>query len=368
MIVCVYGTTGELIKLAPVLRRLEKQGADVATWCTGQQAAELTQMARDLAIREPDLVLGEGFRGNPLAHAKHIPTWLIQVAANFAYSYPRLRRELRDSGPSLLIVHGDTFTTVIGALFGRLLGIPVAHVEAGMRSHDLRHPFPEEMNRRLAAWLVSLHFAPGDVAVRNLRRRPGTVVDTGMNTVRDSLDLVPDDLEELEHAVGELPPRFGVVSLHRFEFLRDGDLVAATMRALAEAADECPMYFVDHSITRRRLHELGLEGVFTDRFRSVPKLSYFAFVTLVRRSAFAVTDSGGLQQESYYMGHPCLVHRARTETHEGVGQNVIVSGYDLAVLRSFLADPDQYALPGAPAGPSPSDIIIETLRDRGYCP
>lgn len=369
MIACVYGTTGELIKLAPVLQRLRKAGADVSTWCTGQQADELVAMARALDLPEPDLLLGQGFRGEPLAKAEHIPTWLAQVALNFAYAYPGLRRRSKSGLKSIVMVHGDTFTTVLGALFARSLRLPVAHVEAGMRSHDIKNPFPEELNRRAAAWMTSLHFAPGPVPVLNLRRRPGTVIDTGMNTVRDSLALVPDAGDELEDVVGPLPEVFGIVSLHRFEFLRDRDLFEKTLVALERAASRQALYFVDHAPTRSKISEYGLDHLFrTGNLRRVPKLSYFAFITLVRRSSFAVTDSGGLQQESFYLDHPCLVHRARTETHEGIGQNVILSGLDLAVLDDFLKDPTRFSLGAPPEGKSPSDIIVDALRARNYCP
>jgi UDP-N-acetylglucosamine 2-epimerase (non-hydrolysing) len=369
LIACVYGTTGELIKLAPVLLRLEKRGADLTTWCTGQQADELAEMATALGLPEPDLLLGKGFRGQPLAKAKHIPTWIAQVTANFAYSWPRLRRAAAPRDRSIVLVHGDTFTTVLGALFARSLGIQVGHIEAGMRSHDIRHPFPEELNRRTAAWLTSIHFAPGSDPVSNLRRRPGTVVDTGMNTVRDSLDLVPDATDSLVERLGPLPEVFGVVSLHRFEFIRDRHLFEATLRALQDAAKTYPLYFVDHAPTRVKVEEYGLESLFADDgLRRVAKLSYFEFITLVRRSSFAVTDSGGLQQESYYLGHPCLVHRSTTETLEGLDGNVVLSRFDLGVLREFLRDPTSYALAGAPEGPSPSDIVVDVLRDRGFCP
>jgi UDP-N-acetylglucosamine 2-epimerase (non-hydrolysing) len=156
---------------------------------------------------------------------------------------------------SIVLVHGDTFTTLLGALFARSLGVRVGHIEAGMRSHDIRNPFPEELNRRATAWLTSLHFAPGADPVSNLRRRPGTVIDTGMNTVRDSLDLVPDASDELEATIGKLPDHFGVVSLHRFEFLRDREVFERTMRALDKAAADRPLYFVDHSPTRAKLAE-----------------------------------------------------------------------------------------------------------------
>lgn len=369
MIACVYGTTGELIKLAPVLQRLDKAGAELTTWCTGQQADELVAMARALGLPEPDLLLGQGFRGEPLAKAKHIPTWVAQVTANFGYAYPKLRRQMAPRMRSIVLVHGDTFTTVLGAAFARSLGVRVGHIEAGMRSHDIRNPFPEELNRRATAWLTTLHFAPGPDAVRNLARRPGTVIDTAMNTVRDSLDMVPDATDELEATVGALPAVFGVVSLHRFEFLRERAIFEETIRILSDAAAVRPLYFVDHAPTRAKIAEYGLDHLFEEGvLHRVPKLSYFAFITLVRRSSFAITDSGGLQQESYYLNHPCLVHRATTETREGLGRNVILSGLDPRILRDFLTDPARFSLDVAPRGPAPSDIIVDALRERHYCP
>lgn len=366
MIAVVYGTTGELIKLAPVVSLLQKEGADLELWCTGQQAEELTLMSEELRLPPPNLILGKGFRGNPLTKAEHIPTWLAQVLLNFAYSFRRERRRARTTEPSVLLVHGDTLTTVIGAFMGRALGITVGHIEAGMRSHDWRHPFPEELNRRLAARIADLHFAPGPMAVSNLRKAHGTVIDTYFNTVRDSLELVPDTSEDLERLCGRLPERFGIVSLHRFEFLRDAKLVARTMETLQAGSAATPLLFVSHAVTMSRINELGLHRYFGQGFRPIPKLPYYNFVTLVRRSAFAVTDSGGLQQESFYLGHPCLVHRATTESYEGLGMNVMLSRLEPTEVLRFLEDPDRYALPRPPEGPSPSQVIADELRSRGF--
>jgi len=126
--------------------------------------------------------------------------------------------------------------------------------------------------------------------------------------------------------------------------------------------------FVDHAVTAAKVREHGLDGLFDDRFIRVPKLSYFAFVTLVRRSEFVVTDSGGLQQESSYMDHPCLVHRAVTESPEGLGRNVVLSRLDLDVLAAFLDDPGRYRTQAPDTGPSPSDIVVDHLSAHGFCP
>src|SRR5262249_19848228 len=139
--------------------------------------------------------------------------------------------------------------------------------------------------------------------------------------------------------VVELPEgRFGIVSLHRFELLRDRGLLAGTIEAL-EAAD-CPLLWIDHPVTVAALEKHGL--TLGDRIRPIRRLDFFSFVAVMRRCSFMVTDSGGSQEETFYLDIPCLIHRKRTERREGLGENVVLSGYDLDVLRSFLAEPGRW--------------------------
>ena len=122
----------------------------------------------------------------------------------------------------MVLVHGDTMTTVYGAILGRALSAPVAHIESGLRSFDLLHPFPEELNRRLTSRIATICYAPGAWAAANLRR--GQIVDTGSNTIRDALQWSNRRLP----VPVELPNEpFGIVSLHRFELLNDRRLLAA---------------------------------------------------------------------------------------------------------------------------------------------
>ena len=130
-------------------------------------------------------------------------------------------------------------TTVLGATMGRTLRSPVAHIEAGLRSFDLRHPFPEELNRRTASRLAAIHYAPGSWAASNL---PGVdVVDTGSNTIRDSLTLV-DDGGPLPFGVSE---PFGVVSLHRYELLSNRRALSDVLNVLRESAADTPLVFIE---------------------------------------------------------------------------------------------------------------------------
>jgi UDP-N-acetylglucosamine 2-epimerase (non-hydrolysing) len=237
----------------------------------------------------------------------------------------------------------------------------VAHIEGGLRSNDLRHPFPEELNRKVATALSRIHYAPGAWAASNLRG--GDVVDTGSNTIRDSLELVPDEPPSLA-----LPGRpFGIVSLHRFELLNNRRLLTETIEVLADTARRTPLLFIDHPVTIAALERFGLVRHFdTSTFMRIPRLRFFDFVRVERRSAFVVTDSGGSQEECYYLDLPCLVHRVRTERREGIGENAVLSGMGSDALRDFLEEPARFRRRTALAPASPSEVIIADLERRGF--
>jgi UDP-N-acetylglucosamine 2-epimerase (non-hydrolysing) len=362
VILVVFGTTGELIKLAPVLLRLDERGHSYVLATTGQQVEQIPGFLEQFGLRQPDLWLGRGAGGRDLRVNGDIPGWLATVARSFVRHRRALRRSLRaGAGKPLVLVHGDTMTTVAGALVGRSLRVPVAHIEGGLRSFDLRRPFPEELNRKLASSLSRIDYAPGSWAASNLRGHD--VVDTGSNTIRDSLDLVPDGAPPFTF------PReqFGIVSLHRFELLKSRQLLTGTLEVLAEAARRVPLFFIDHPVTIAALERFGLSTLFDDkRFLRIARLRFFDFVRAERRSAFLVTDSGGSQEESYYLDLPCLVHRVRTERREGLAENVVLSGMQSEVLEDFLKDPARFRRRTSLPAESPSDVVVDDLERRGF--
>jgi len=362
VILVVFGTTGELIKLAPVLLRLDERGHSYVLATTGQQVEQIPSFLDQFGLRQPDLWLGRGAGGRDLRVNRDIPGWLATVGRSYLRHRRNLRRTLR-AGPGrpLVLVHGDTMTTVLGAAIGRSFRVPVAHIEGGLRSFDLRHPFPEELNRKLASALSRIDYAPGPWAASNLRG--GDVVDTGSNTIRDSLELVPDGDPPFA-----LPPApFGIVSLHRFELLNSRRLLTETLELLAEASGRTPLLFVDHPVTVAATERFGVAGLFDETsFVRIPRLRFFDFVRAERRCAFVVTDSGGSQEECYYLDLPCLVHRVRTERREGLGENAVLSEMRPDVLRDFLADPTRFRRRTPLPGVSPSEVIVADLERRGF--
>lgn len=359
MIAFFYGTTGELIKIAPLLQLLHRDS--FITACTGQQIEQIPSLLRELQIPKPDLWLRQG--GRDLSRLSQIPFWCVGVATRFLRHLPRIRDQVRAGEPSLVIVHGDTFTTVLGAIIGRLMGLRVAHIEAGLRSFDWRHPFPEELDRIAVSRLADIHFAPDETAVKNLSSVSGEVINTHANTVKDALQLlrdIPSDLVPFE------PAGFGLVSLHRNELLQSRARFSEILALLREHSRALPLVFIDHPPTTTAIVRFGLTTLFDDRFLRVEKQPYPAFISLLKRSRFLVTDSGGVQEECFYLDHPCLVHRKTTERQEGIGRNVVISALDLGLVQEFLDDPGRYRAGGPPDLPSPSRVILDYLCVHGY--
>ena len=363
MICVIYGTTGELIKLAPVLRRLEQHGHTYLSVTTAQQVTQISPLIEQLSLRQPDVWLAHGADGRDLDSNTDVPKWLARVGSAFVRNSRRLHKVLSSNpGRPLVLVHGDTMTTVLGAAAGRLLRASVAHVESGLRSFNWAHPFPEELNRRAASRLARIHYAPGRWAAANVRC--GTIIDTGSNTIRDSLAMCPDLYDVPVTIPGE---PFGIVSLHRFELINNRGLFGETLGVLAKHAQRVPLLFVDHPVTAAVIRRNRLDPLFDgDRFVRVPRLGFFPFVALMKQSAFLVTDSGGSQEESFYLDIPCLVHRKTTERREGLAENVVISRFDLDVVRGFLEAPGRFRRKTRLPAASPSEVIVSDLAARGF--
>ena len=361
----VAGTTAEIIKLAPVIRALQDRGASVELWNTAFHVGGLPGTLADLALPAPALELVPRERQRDVVRVTQVPAWGLQILGTFLRGRRDLRRRLaRGGGRPLVVVHGDTFSTVLGAVIGRLLGADVAHVEAGMRTGNLWHPFPEELNRRVVARIATLHFAPTAHEVANLQRERarGPIVDTGANTVVDALRLaIEGDVPAID-----LPEEFGLVTLHRFEMLRNGRVFTETLQTLHEASRTFPLVMPAGNTERNRIEELGLSRLFDDRFRLVDKQPYAGFMPLLARASFVVTDSGGLQQECGILGKPAAIHREAVESQQGIGENLVLTRLDMGTLRAFLAGWRDHRRPSLLDRYHPTRVILETLEERGH--
>lgn len=297
--VCVAGARPNFMKVAPVLRALDRHGIATTLVHTGQHydAAMSDVFFDELGIPEPDVHLGIGSG----SHA-------AQTAAVMVAFEP----VLTDRPPDVVVVVGDVNSTVATTLVAAKLGVPVAHVEAGLRSRDWS--MPEEINRvvtdRCSSWLL----APSADAVDNLRAEgvAEAAIHLVGNVMVDSLlDRLPAArARQTPERLGLGDRRFGLVTLHRPANVDDPEILAGLLGALRTLAAELPLVFPVHPRTRPLLDQLG--GPPPGVMLSEP-LGYLDFVCLEDRAAVVLTDSGGVQEETTVLGVPCITVRESTE-------------------------------------------------------
>lgn len=303
----VFGTRPEAIKMAPVVAELERRGGSVESRvCVTAQHREMLDQVLEVFGMEPDHDLGVMTEDQS---PRGVTTAVLQG----------LDPILSDLEPDLVLVHGDTTTTMAASLAAFYRRVPVAHVEAGLRTHDRYSPFPEEMNRVVTDALSTYHFAPTRWARENLMREgvsPDSITVTG-NTVIDALKDVAGRAGRLETPVPE-GKRLVLVTAHRREnFGRPLEDICLALRDVAERFDDVVLVYPVHlnpNVQRTARSILGGRR----RIILTDPLPYMEFVRLLKTSYLVVTDSGGLQEEAPSLGKPVLVLRHETERPEAV--------------------------------------------------
>lgn len=317
-VLCVFGTRPEAIKMAPVVHRLRRTGTPHVVAVTAQHRGMLDQVLEIFDIT-PD-------------HDLDLMTPNQSLADLNARCLTGLDRLIIECDPACVVGQGDTTTVFAAALAAFYRGVPFAHVEAGLRSGDLRSPFPEEFNRVVAGKLASLHFAPTELAHRTLLREgvdPETVLMTG-NTVIDAVEI----------ARGRVQPTilpgfeaFALITVHRREnFGAPVENIIAAVREIASARPDFAFLWPVHpnpNIKNRVRDALAdLPNVFLRE-----PLGYGEFLSALSGATLALSDSGGVQEEAPTLRTPVLVLRTETERPEGVtaGAAVLV-GVDRQVI------------------------------------
>ncbi|HXQ58782.1 MAG TPA: UDP-N-acetylglucosamine 2-epimerase (non-hydrolyzing) [Acidimicrobiales bacterium] len=340
-IMVVFGTRPEAIKVAPVILALaESPDFEPVVTVTAQHRDMLDQVL-DLFAITPHVDLN-------IMQDRQTLTSLTAVALE------RLSPVVKEENADMVIVQGDTTTTFIGALSSFYHQVPVAHIEAGLRTGDRYSPYPEEINRRLTSQLTSLHLAPTPGSRQNLLAEgfaPESIVVTG-NTVVDAFLMAP------ERGSGDASPEVAdldahdrpvlLVTAHRRESWGEAMRgVGEALADLARAEPELTIVFPIHQnpVVREAILP-AVEGL--ANIRIIEPLSYAPFARLIRRSTVVLTDSGGIQEEAPSLGKPVLVMRDTTERPEAVQAGTVrLVGTDRGlIVRSvleLLRDPSAYA-------------------------
>ena len=352
-VVCVAGARPNFMKVKPVIEALESQGADVTFVHTGQHYdPEMSDIfLEELNLRAPDRHLGVG-SGSQAG----------QVAAIMAAFEP----VVLDVNPDVVVVVGDVNSTLAAALVAAKVPVPLAHVEAGLRSGDWT--MPEEVNRVVTDRISNYLFATSEDAAENLRGE-GIADDSIFVVGNTMIDSLLANLERArERRVYESfdlePKNYGVVTLHRPNNVDEEAMFHKLLGALAEIARDLPLIFPMHPRTRERFGSRTI-----DELTITTPLGYLDFIGLEADSRLVLTDSGGIQEETTVLGVPCLTLRDNTErpitvtegTNRVVGRDpdAIVAAAQEALTRDIT--PRQPALWDGKTGMRIAEILTAKL-------
>ena len=347
------GTKAQYIKTAPLIRLMDQEGVDYRLIDSGQHAALSSSMRAELGIRTPDHLLG-GERD--VTSIPQAIGWMMALALRL-WSGRRLHREIFGGRGGICVVHGDTPSTLLSTLMAKRAGLGVAHLEAGLRSHDWLHPFPEELVRMIVMRRADLLFAPDRAALDNLDAMgvKGKVVALDGNT----------SVEAIRHANPDLDLTGGqvVVTMHRVENLHRRARRQGFVDLVERMAGAHRVRFVLHEPTRAALTGSLLERLKAAGVELTPLTTHAEFVRLLAAAPFVVTDGGSIQEECALLGVPTLLWRDKTERADGLGENVILGRYDRKTIDGFLENVESHRRARATTEVNPSAQILAELRD-----
>jgi UDP-N-acetylglucosamine 2-epimerase (non-hydrolysing) len=297
-------------------------------------------------VRDPDHLLAEGADIDTIPQAIR---WAAKLALRLLDGR-RLRAEVFGGHGGVCVVHGDTPSTLLSALMARRAGLRVAHLEAGLRSKHLLHPFPEEAIRRIVMRISALLFAPDAQAVANLRRmrvrgRWWRCRPTRSSRRSPTTSSGPPPATPRRRRRRRGPPGTGpaMVTMHRVENLNRRSGSRHWCATVERMAAEQPVRFVLHGPTRDTMARVAAGARLRDAGVELVGLApHGQFTRWLHEAPLVITDGGSIQEECALLGVPTLLWRAATERPDGLGANVVLSRYRPEVVRAFLADPQAH--------------------------
>jgi UDP-N-acetylglucosamine 2-epimerase (non-hydrolysing) len=354
-VMLVFGTRPEAIKMCPLVKEFQKHPSEFETivCVTGQHREMLDQVLTIFDVK-PDYDLNIMKQGQDL----------YDVTARVLTG---MRDVFKECKPDVVLVHGDTTTSTAAALAAFYQQIPVGHVEAGLRTHNIYSPWPEEMNRQITGRIATYDFAPTPLSEKNLQEEKahGQIFVTG-NTVIDALHMVVDKLKNdaaLAKAQDKVLADAGydvtrldggkklvLITGHRRENFGEGFISMVTaMKDLSEKYPDVDFVYPMHlnPNVRKPIHEVFGEDLTRPNFFFIEPLQYLEFVYLMEKSTVVLTDSGGIQEEAPGLGKPVLVMRDTTERPEALKSgtvHLVGTNHDLIVseVSTLLDDPAAY--------------------------
>ena len=375
-VMLVFGTRPEAIKMCPLVKEFQKRADEFETivCVTGQHREMLDQVLKIFEVT-PDIDL------NIMKQGQDLTDVTVRILTG-------MRDVFKECRPDVVLVHGDTTTSTAAALAAFYAQIPVGHVEAGLRTHNIYSPWPEEMNRQVTGRIAAYNFSPTPLSEKNLieEKAMGKIYVTG-NTVIDALHYVVNKLKKDEAIAKEqdailLKAGYDVTRLaggkklvlitgHRRENFGEGFIRMVTaMKDLSEKYPEVDFVYPMHlnPNVRKPIHEVFGEELIRPNFFFIEPLQYLEFVHLMSKATIVLTDSGGIQEEAPGLGKPVLVMRDTTERPEALESgtvHLVGTDYDIIMneVSTLLEDAEAYAKMSQAVNPYGDGLACSRIVD-----
>jgi UDP-N-acetylglucosamine 2-epimerase (non-hydrolysing) len=334
----MVGTKGQLIKMAPIMLEMDKRGIEYNYINAAQHTTILDEISGLFGLKKPDLVLDSV--GKDITNIKEMLWWMSKNILKFGILKPSVFK--KSGAKNILIVHGDAPPALLGAIIGKLNKFEIAHVESGERTYNKFEPFPEEIIRIIVDKVSTYLFACSDNAYSNLITEGvrGNIYNVKLNTGFDATKIAISTKKNIHIPSDE----YVLVSIHRFETISSKKRMKTILDIVNKISKNMLIVFPLHESTKSKLESFGyLSSVEqNENIQIMPLQDYFTFINLIKHSLYIVTDGGGPQQESYYLGIPCLLLREHTERNEY--PNVYLAGFDEEKISLFINNYSDYKI------------------------
>jgi len=360
MIHFFIGTKAQFIKMAPVMAEMKRRAIAFGYVDSGQHADFTRKLRKSFGINEPDVCLHKN--GDITSLFAGI-VWTLKLAAFSLMPKKWLRKKIFPGG-GICLIHGDTMSTLLGMKIARSAGLKVAHVEAGLRSFNIWHPFPEELIRIYCMKRCDFLFAPSQQAYENLKdmKVSGKVIKVDGNTVVDALRLT----ENVQPTVDIPAEAFALAACHRLETITRKKRLQKVVELFNQIAEKTKVVFVTHKPTRKYLTRFGLMEKLDSNIILLDMQDYINFSSLLRAATMVLADGGSIQEECAYLNKPCLILRNRTERPDGLGKTAFLWNFDEVVAKQFLENIKDISTAATEIWLKPSEKIVCSLIDAGF--
>ncbi len=366
MIHFAIGTKAQFIKMAPIMHLLQEEGTPYHLLDLSQHASLTGKILNDFGLTPRITSLGKS--NTSVTTYTQAATWLAKVLWQLTVHRRNLRKRLFLGQGGIVLLHGDTLSTLVGLYLAKAAGIKTALIEAGLSSGKIFDPFPEEWIRCHTGRKVDFLFPPDTTSEVWLRKRYFTrsIINTGYNTGRDSLFLIA-----AKHAIDTGVPRSnaskGIATIHRLETLSSKHRLGRVIRHIMNIAAQIgPITFYMHPPTVHALKRFRLmEEINSSNYVELQPLKpYPDFIRSIIEAKFILTDGGSIQEEASYINRPCLLLRNRTERREGIGANVMLTSWNIDQdTKHLLREYSNLDVPSHDIHMTASRIILNALAE-----